>query len=712
MLKLFLKTLFKLIYRVEVTGIENFHRAGSRVLIVANHLSFLDAMLIALYLPEKPMFAINSQVANVWYFKPLINLVKVFPIDPSSAMATRSMIKELKKDEKCVIFPEGRITVTGSLMKIYNGPGMIADKSGAMILPIRINGAQYTLFSKLKGKVRRRWFQKITLNILEPCTLDIDENIRGRKRRQFAAIKLYDIMSRMVFETSDYEKTLFESLIDQVKLHGRKKIIAEDINRKPMSNGSFLARSFILAEALEQPLHNDIYVGLMMPNMVATAVSFFAMQVNNKIPAMINFSTGVHNVLSTCDTAQIKTVISSRKFIEQAKLSSLIEAIEEHGIKMLYLEDVAQSIGMIKKLKGLLKSFFAASFYHWNNVHHADDAAVVLFTSGSEGTPKGVVLSHKNIQANRFQMSSRVDFGPDDLVFNALPMFHSFGLTGGTLMTMLSGVRIFFYPSPLHYRIIPELVYDTNATLMFGTDTFLSGYARFANPYDFYAVRYVFAGAEKLKKETRKLWSEKYGVRILEGYGATETSPVLSANTPMHNKSGTVGRILPGIDYRLEDVPGIEDGGKLLVKGPNIMKGYLLANKPGVIQAPKDGEYDTGDIVSFDEEGYVSIEGRAKRFAKIAGEMVSLTAVETFVNQLWPKHQHAVLSIPDIKKGEALLLVTNHKKANKEDLRNYAKQQGLADLSIPKKIMHLDKLPLLATGKTDYVLLQKQLLEK
>jgi acyl-[acyl-carrier-protein]-phospholipid O-acyltransferase/long-chain-fatty-acid--[acyl-carrier-protein] ligase len=300
-----------------------------------------------------------------------------------------------------------------------------------------------------------------------------------------------------------------------------------------------------------------------------------------------------------------------------------------------------------------------------------------------------------------------VDFGPTDIVFNALPIFHSFGLTGGTLLPLLSGIRTFFYPSPLHYRIVPELIYDTNATIMFGTDTFLSGYARFANPYDFYSVRYVFAGAERLKEETRKLWSEKYGVRIFEGYGATETSPALSTNTPMHNKPGTVGRLLPGIHYTLEDVPGIKDGGKLIVTGSNVMKGYLLADNPTILVPPEDRTYDTGDIVAFDEEGYITIKGRAKRFAKIAGEMVSLTAVETYLSDLWPDNHHAIVSIPDAKKGEALVLVTDFADAKREDMSAYAKEHGIGELSVPRNIKIVDAVPLLGTGKMDYVGVQK-----
>ncbi|TAN58954.1 MAG: acyl-[ACP]--phospholipid O-acyltransferase, partial [Rhodospirillales bacterium] len=271
------------------------------------------------------------------------------------------------------------------------------------------------------------------------------------------------------------------------------------------------------------------------------------------------------------------------------------------------------------------------------------------------------------------------------------------------LLPVLNGIKTFLYPSPLHYRIVPEMVYDTNATILFGTDTFLSGYARVASAYDFYSVRYVFAGAEKVKDETRRVWMDKFGVRILEGYGATETAPVIATNTPMHFKAGTVGRILPGIDYRLEPVPGVDEGGRLWVKGANVMLGYFRAENPGVLEPLSDGWYDTGDIVTVDELGYVRIQGRAKRFAKIAGEMVSLGRVESELAALWPQNHHAVIALPDERKGEQLILVTDHALAGREAILAHFRAQGLSELMAPKAILKVDKVPILGTGKTDYV---------
>ena len=312
----------------------------------------------------------------------------------------------------------------------------------------------------------------------------------------------------------------------------------------------------------------------------------------------------------------------------------------------------------------------------------------MLFTSGSEGTPKGVVLSHRNLLANRHQLAAVVDFSPQDIVLNALPVFHSFGLTGGLLLPLLAGVRTFLYPSPLHYRTVPELAYGVNATILFGTDTFLAGYARVADNYDFYSVRYVFAGAERVKPETRRVWFEKFGIRILEGYGATETSPALAVNTPMHFKAGTVGRLLPGIEHRLEPVEGIDEGGRLFVRGPNVMLGYLRAEKPGVLEPPADGWYDTGDIVEIDAEGFVTIKGRAKRFAKVAGEMVPLGAVEDFVAQASGRdEQHAVVTVPDAKRGEQLVLVTERADATRAALATAAREAGLPEIFVPRAIV-------------------------
>ncbi|GAB4163605.1 MAG: acyl-[ACP]--phospholipid O-acyltransferase [Rickettsiaceae bacterium] len=703
------KLAFHLMYKVEVKGMENYKKAGKRTVIVANHLSYLDPALIASYVPENIQFAINRTVAKEWWVRPFLKIVRTYPIDPSNPMAIKSLIDEVKKDKKIAIFPEGRTSITGSLMKIYEGPGMIADKAGATILPIRVDGTQFTIFSKVRKLMRGRFSfrRKITITILPPVKVNIPDDLDNRQRRKFIGQALYNVMSEMIFESSNYQETLFQSLINATKIYGKKSLIMQDIDGNSATYRGLLIKTFILANLISKSSTPGERVGLMLPNMVGSAVAFFGIQAAGRIPAMINFTSGPSNVISACNTARVRTIYTSTKFIEKAELESLIKAVKDSGINIIYLEDLRKDVSPLLKLKCLIASMLPESYYDSICQSCNDtDTAVILFTSGTEEKPKAVALSHRNIQANRCQVIARIDFNPYDCAFNALPMFHTFGLTA-TLIMCLSGVRTFFYPSPLHYRIIPEVIYDIGATIMFGTDTFLAGYALYAHPYDFYSLRYVVAGAEKLKLKTRQTWFDKFGIRIFEGYGVTEAAPVIAVNTPMYDKPGTVGRFMPKIEYFLKPVDGINHGGRLYVRGPNIMQGYIMPDKPGVIVPPSveklgNGWYDTGDIVSVDEEGYVTILGREKRFAKIAGEMVSLAAVEELANSVEPEFTHAAVSIEDEKKGEQVILFTTSKTLSRELIAKACHKTQLAELYIPKYISKVPEIPLLATGKPNY----------
>lgn len=699
----FVSWLLEILFRVEVDGLKHYHEAGDKVLIVANHQSYLDPLLIAAYIPDNLTFAVNTYIARNRLVRFFLSMAKTFPLDPANPLSTRELIKSIREHEKVVLFPEGRITVTGSLMKVYEGAGMVADRSGATILPVRIDGAQHSPFSHLKGKVRISLFPKVRLTFMPPRSFDVPEELKGRARRQFSGQKLNDVMTDMVFRSSRYRQTLFRSLLDASRANGRKHPVLEDVERQPLNYGRMLAGCFILGRELVRDTRPAEHVGLLLPNVNATAIAFFGLQAYGRVPAMLNFSTGIKNLVSCCASSEIAVVYSSRRFVEMGRLQEMVTAIEKAGVRVLYLEDLRQQITLGGKLLGLLASRFPALAYRLTSKRRdSASSAVVLYTSGTEGAPKGVVLSHENIQANRYQVSSCIDFGPTDIVFNALPMFHSFGLTCGTMLPLLAGVKVFLYPSPLHYRIVPELVYDSNSTILFGTDTFLAGYARFANPYDFYSIRYVFTGAEKLKDTTRQTWAERFGVRVFEGYGATETAPVLSMNTPMQNRRGSVGRLMPGIEHHLEEMPGIDEGGRLWVSGPNVMRGYLLAGGQGRLQPPQDGWYDTGDIVEIDSDGYLFIKGRAKRFAKIGGEMISLAAVESLAAKVWPGFGHVVVNLPDQKKGEQLVLLTENKKASRDELSAFAKSEGVTALSVPATVVHIDKIPLLGTGKTNF----------
>ncbi|MDR1977552.1 MAG: AMP-binding protein [Synergistaceae bacterium] len=719
------KGLLKLLFRVEVRGVEHYRAAGKRVLILPNHVSLLDPVLAALFLSdlgdangahpsEPPLFVVNLFVARLWrWVRPFLALIRTWPVDPTNPFAMKSLIAELKNDGCCVVFPEGRISTTGGLMKIYDGAAMLADKTGATLLPLRIDGAQFSRASYLAGKFPLRWFPKITLTFLPPRAVEVPKDVRGRKRREHVRIFLSDLMREAAYQAMDHRKTLFQAILEARDLYGRKRVVAVDASRKTVDYGQLITAALVLGELFVPTTQKGERVGILLPGSIATVALSLGLSRKGRVPAMLNYTSGAKNIRACCKAARVKTIVTSRRFVEAGKFGPLIEALREggqevegqetygqeaYGLGIVWLEDFSAGVDVFTKIGAWFKGRFMSPSEARGN---PDGPALVLFTSGSEGTPKGVVLSHANVIANRNQLISSIDFRPSDVVMNAMPMFHVFGYVVGTLMPLLTGIKTFYYPTPLHYRLIPLIAYDIDATVVFGTDTFLFGYARSAHPYDFYRVRYVFAGAEKLRDRTRQLWGEKFGIRVIEGYGTTETS-IISANTALQFRSGTVGRVMPGMTYRLDAVPGIAEGGRFFVKGANVMLGYLKADAPGVVQPPENDWYDTGDIIHVDEYGFMTIKGRAKRFAKVGGEMISLTALEEEIERLWPGVRHAVLSVRDERKGEQLILVTEKQDADRERLSSHMKERGYVEVSIPKKILPVLKLPLLGSGKTDY----------
>ena len=700
-----LALLFRVVYRLEIKGSENLDRLDGGAILAPNHVSYLDAAIALAVLDRDPVFAIDDGMSRRWWVRPLLRFTRALPLDPTKPLATRTLINAVRSGGTLIIFPEGRLTVTGSLMKVYEGAGLIADKSGAPVVPVKIDGLEHSRFTRLPSeRARRRWWPKVTVTVLEPVKLGLSPELRGKHRRTAAGAALYDVMSDLVFRTASTDRTIYEAVVAAAREHGLRRRAIEDATGE-LSYGRLLAAANVLARKLAPLAPEGGAVGVMLPNANAAAATILGLVSAGRVPAMLNFTAGASALTAACTAAEISHVVTARAFVEKAKLDGLVAKLAGH-VEIVCLEDIRAGVTPLDRLRGL-----------WQRrrplvVRSADDPAAILFTSGSEGSPKGVVLSHRNILANAAQAAARIDFGRADKVFNVLPVFHSFGLTVGLILPLVAGVGVFLYPSPLHYRLVPQLIYVSNATILLGTDIFLAGYSRTAHPYDLRSVRYILAGAEPVKEATRRTYAEKFGLRILEGYGATETAPALSLNTPMASRSGTVGRLLPGIEARLETVPGIDDAGRLHVRGPNVMLGYLRAEKPGMLERPSDGWHDTGDIVAIDCDGFVSIKGRAKRFAKIGGEMVSLAAIEALAADIWPEAMSVAVALPDAAKGERITLLTTTAAGSRATFLAEARASGASELMVPAEIINVAALPLLGSGKVDAVAAAKLVPER
>ena len=506
----------------------------------------------------------------------------------------------------------------------------------------------------------------------------------------------------VVFDAQDGQKALFDALLDARDKFGAKKPILEDQDRNPLSYTDLIRASFALGRKIAAMTQPGEHVGVLLPSGSGAVVTFFALHAFGRVPTMLNFTAGLRNLRAACALAGVKRVLTAHKFIELGKLHDIVDALEEKAT-ITYLEDVRGTIGLGDKLFAAVAGAFPRRL---RAQAKPSDPGVVLFTSGSFGAPRGVVLSQANLVSNAMQIAAHIDLDPTWVFFNPLPVFHCFGLTGGVILPILTGMKAFQYPSPLHIKQIPPLLKDTGASVLLATDTFVNQYARAAESDELSGLKFIVCGAEKVREETHNLIAERFGaVPVLEGYGATEASPVIAVNKPDDNRRGTVGALLPGQDWKVEPVEGIAEGGRLLVRGPNIMLGYL--REDGGVDAPEGGWHDTGDVVTVTDDLWITIKGRVKLFAKIGGEMVSLTAAEDLASAVWPDGRHAVISMPDKKKGEKLVLVTDCQTAAVTSLVAHAQSIGAPELAVPRKILKVMQVPVLGSGKTDYVAIQR-----
>ena len=700
--------LLRILYRFRAFNLAALNTPGP-VLLLPNHVSWWDWLLIGACLDEDWRFVTSSTAAEVsWFHQRIMVNRRTFPVDMNSPFAVKHMAEYLQKGGRLVLFPEGRITCTGSLMKLFDGTGFLIFKTRAKVITAYIRGAQRLPYSRTPG--RKRWFPRLSVHFSAVLTAPVFERIGATTGRARLTDWIRDQMVRQQFETEMElgPATLLEAIVETARQRPRQ-VILQDASLQELTYRRLLVGTDLLA-ARWRTLLNDTEqrVGVLLPNVNATPVALISLWAAGKVPAILNYSTGPGILLACARLAGLQHIVTSRAFIQRAKLD--LSLLQNAGIELLFLEDVRARITPLQRVLALLRQSWNLPLSTPNPQLSTDSPAVILFTSGSESDPKGVELTHRNLLANIRQMLSVVDLMDTDRLFNAMPLFHSFGLTIGLLLPLVRGGFVLLYPSPLHYRVVPSAFYNLNCTVFFGTNTFLNGYARKAHPYDFRSLRYLFAGAEKVQEATATLWMRKFGARILEGYGATECSPCLSVNLPMRPRHGSAGQFLPGIQYRLEPVAGVTEGGRLFVSGPNIMRGYLNADANATFQA-LGGWYDTGDIVSVDAEGYVFILGRLKRFAKVSGEMVSLAAVEEAIASAFPQYGLrfvvAVVTRTDAARGEKLIAVTNEPRLSLEAVRAAVHARGLNNLAVPREIKVLQSVPRLGTGKINHRELEK-----
>jgi acyl-[acyl-carrier-protein]-phospholipid O-acyltransferase/long-chain-fatty-acid--[acyl-carrier-protein] ligase len=679
-------------------------RTPGPVLLIPNHVSWLDWLFLGAVLDSDWKFVTSRTTAcTSWFHRMIMTGRRTIPIDPHSPYAVRTMEEHLERGGRLVLFAEGQISATGSLMRLYDGTGFLIRKADAKVILCYLRGANRIWFVKHRGW--RKLFPRVSVHfsdVLRPPSYD---GIPHSEERHKLTDWVRDQMVRQQFDVEmEFGPSNALAAVAETAAQIPGRTALEDSTGSHLSYRRLMVATDLLAGAWRRNIGGrGERLGVMLPNVNGLPVAILSLWAVGAVPALLNYSSGLPSLLRCARVAGLKRVVTSRRFLDKAGIDP--RPIVAAGLELLFLEDLRAGISAGSRILGLLRNTAFPGARSRRAGPGPGNTAVILFTSGSEGTPKGVELTHRNLLANVRQAMSSVDLTDDDRFFNAMPLFHCFGLTAGTLFPLVRGCTTFLYPSPLHYRTVPTLVYERACTVLLGTNTFLNGYARKAHCYDFNTVRFLFAGAEKVQGETFDTWAQQFGVRILEGYGATECSPFISVNTRVHPAYGSVGRLLPGMECRLEAVDGVVDGGRLLVRGPNVMKGYVNEDANERFKS-LGGWYDTGDIVSIDDKGFLYIRGRLKRFAKVSGEMVSLAAVEAALSGAFShfgsRFQIAVLACPDRERGESLIALTTEPALTLADMRAAIHAKGLGNLCFPRELFVVDAIPTLAAGKIDY----------
>ncbi len=705
-------------YKLSVSGLDNID-SNKGILLLGNHISYLDWAILQMAYPKQIRFVMDRSYYEKWYFKPFLNFFKVIPISTrGSKTALQKVTDALNEGHTVAIFPEGYLSRNGHLGEFQRGFEMACkDVKDAVIVPFYTRGLWEDRFSHASKKLQRRKNSDINVHFGSP--IDIHSDTHEVKKAVF---------DLSVSSWNDYAKSL--PTLQKAWIHSAKEVGAglciSDSTGVELSGDRFITGTFMIASALKTKLHGEQNIGLILPTSAAGSMGNMAVLSLGKTIVNLNYTSGIESIMHAVDIAEIKTIITSKQFITRAAAKGFDLSKLMQSRKIIYLEDVKEQMSKVKALMMLMSvKLFSASilsklFIKGNN---PQKTAAILFSSGSEGRPKGIELTHTNVMGNIKQTVTVFNPTDDDVMLGTLPIFHSFGLTVTTLLPLIEGVPVACHPDPTDGVGIGKIAAKYHATILFGTATFFRLYAKNRKllPLMFENLRLVVAGAEKLPNEIREQFKAKFGKYVYEGYGTTETTPVAGCNIPdklmqnpwkvqVGNKMGTIGLPVPGSNFRIVDpetyqeLPVGEDG-MILIGGTQIMKGYIgEPEKTDMVIKELDGIrwYITGDKGHIDTDGFLSIVDRYSRFAKIGGEMISLGLVETEISKVLDEEsQIAITAIPDEKKGERLVLLYEGEDEI-EKVKEDIKAIGLNPLFVPTSFYKVESIPKLGTGKSDF----------
>lgn len=709
--------LTRICYKIKIEGLENVPEDGG-VLLVSNHVSWVDAVILSATQQRRIRFLMDKAIYEAHWLRWIFKLMKVILISPKDSpkkliASFREARAAMDEGDIVCIFAEGAITRHGMLLAFKGGYQRIIKGSDYSIVPAYIGGAWGSIFSYYRGKLLAGLPKKF------PYPVSVHFGNPMPPHSTVSAIRLEVMqLSCDYFEgLKRNRRSLAESFISTARRHWGRHCIA-DSSSKRLKYGQALTAAFAVSEKLKAITRGQRCIGILLPPCAGGVLANIAIALLNKISVNLNYTVSSELRASSISQCDIKCVISSRTFLEKAKITEEIDGL-------VFIEDIIKQIGYLDKLSAFLKAMFVPKkLLACAKSNRGDEIATIIFSSGSTGHPKGIMLSHHNILSNIESMRLVFRIQTNDDLCAVLPFFHSLGFTCTLWLPITTGVSATYIANPIDAKTVGECVRKNKSTLLFAPPTFLIGYVRRIDREDFASFRQVVAGAEKLKQKLSDSFEKKFGIKLLEGYGATELSPVATLNVPDINiegvyqvgaKCGTVGHPLPGVAAKVEDLEtgellDVDQVGLLKVKGPNVMAGYL--DMPEMTKKVlSDGWYDTGDVASIDEDGFVTIKDRLSRFSKIGGEMVPHVGIEEAYLKGLSTHEHivAVTGVPDEKKGEELVVLYLDEAGDPEKLHEIITNSDLPNIWKPRQsnYIKIDEMPVLGSGKLDIMKLRK-----